>query len=237
MTRAATAGPLRAAVVDLDGTLVDTVGDFVVALAHLLDELALPSVADRAFVQRTVGKGSAYLVRSALVHAGADPDGIDLDAALARYQRHYRAVHGRHAVVYPGVAEGLERLAARGLALACLTNKPRDFALALLQYKGLARHFVHVFGGDSFARVKPDPLPLLGACAALGSAPAATLMIGDSVNDVQAARGAGCPVVLVSYGYNHGQPAASAGADAVFDRLDEVAWPPAQRGVQASSSG
>lgn len=211
---------LQAAVVDLDGTMVDTVGDFVVALAALLAEFGLPQVADRGFVQRTVGKGSAHLVRSTLAHAGGAPQ--LLDAALARYQDHYRAVNGRHAIVYPGVAEGLERLAAQGLALACLTNKPQAFAFALLQTKGLARHFSHVFGGDSFARPKPDPLPLLATCAALGSAPAATLVIGDSVNDVQAARAAGCPVVLVSYGYNHGRPLVEAGADAVVDRLDEI---------------
>jgi phosphoglycolate phosphatase len=211
---------LQAAVVDLDGTMVDTVGDFIVALAALLAELGLPQVADREFVLRTVGKGSAHLVRSTLAQAGGAPE--LLDDALARYQQHYRAVNGRHAIVYPGVAEGLERLTAQGFALACLTNKPRAFALALLQDKGLARHFRHVFGGDSFARAKPDPLPLLATCAALGSAPAATLVIGDSVNDVLAARAAGCPVVLVSYGYNHGRPAADAGADAVVDRLDAV---------------
>ena len=215
---------LQAAVVDLDGTMVDTVGDFVAVLARLLDELGLPPVADRAFVERTVGKGSAQLVRSVLARAGADADGAALLAdALARYQRHYGEVNGRHATVYPGVAEGLERLSARGLALACLTNKPQAFALALLQRKGLARHFAHVFGGDTFERSKPDPLPLRATCAALGSAPRATLVIGDSANDVLAARGAGCPVVIVRYGYNHGRPAAEAGADAVVDRLDEIA--------------
>lgn len=234
-----TAAPSRlgAAVIDLDGTLVDTVGDFVVALGGLLDELQLPRIADRDFVQRSVGKGSAHLVRCTLARAGADgADAALFEHALARYQQLYRAVNGRHSEVYPGVAEGLERLAAQGLALACLTNKPQAFALALLQAKGLARHFSHVFGGDSFERTKPDPLPLLRTCAALGSAPAATLVIGDSVNDVQAARGAGCPVVLVSYGYNHGLPVAEAGADAVFDRLDEIAA--AYCGAfQASSSG
>lgn len=226
----------RAAIVDLDGTMVDTVGDFVVALAALLGELGLPQVADRAFVQRTVGKGSAHLVRSALAEAGAGP-AVALEPALARYQAHYRAVNGMYASVYPGVAEGLERLAARGWLLACLTNKPQAFALALLQAKGLAGHFAHVFGGDSFARTKPDPLPVQATCAALGCAPPDTLVIGDSINDVQAARGAGCPVVLVSYGYNHGQPAADAGADAVFDRLDAIDWPLAQGERQASSSG
>jgi phosphoglycolate phosphatase len=78
------------------------------------------------------------------------------------------------------------------------------------------------FGGDAFERKKPDPLPLLKTCEALGSAPGRTLMIGDSSNDAAAARAAGCPVVLVSYGYNHGEPVSTAGADAVVDRIDEI---------------
>ena len=101
-------------------------------------------------------------------------------------------------------------------------NKPGAFATELLQRKGLARHFQVCFGGDAFARKKPDPLPLLKTCDALGTAPARTLMLGDSRNDAQAARAAGCPVVLVSYGYNHGEPVTSAGADRVIDRLDQL---------------
>jgi phosphoglycolate phosphatase len=120
------------------------------------------------------------------------------------------------------VVEGLAALRDAGLPLACLTNKPGDFARPLLASKGLAPYFRHVFGGDAFARQKPDPLPLLETCRALGSAPARTLMVGDSANDALAARAAGCPVVLVRYGYNHGDPVAEAGADALVDRLDEL---------------
>jgi phosphoglycolate phosphatase len=213
---------LAAAIVDLDGTMVDTVGDFVVALSAVLAEFGLPGV-DRAFVALTVGKGSEHLIRSTLAHAGA---GAGLyETAMTRYQHHYRAVNGQHSTVYPGVVEGLDRLAAQGLKLACLTNKPTAFALALLQDKGLAGYFSQVFGGDAFERRKPDPLPLLKTCEALASLPANTLMIGDSSNDAQAARAAGCPVVLVSYGYNHGQPVQAVDADAVIDRLDQLAWP------------
>jgi phosphoglycolate phosphatase len=213
---------LQAAIVDLDGTMVDTVGDFVVALSAVLAELGLPAV-DRDFVALTVGKGSEHLVRSTLAHTGGDA-GL-YEAAMARYQHHYRAVNGRHSTVYPGVVEGLERLSAQGLRLACLTNKPTAFALALLQDKGLAGYFSRVFGGDAFERRKPDPLPLLMTCEALASLPANTLMIGDSSNDAQAARAAGCPVVLVSYGYNHGQPVQAVDADAVVDRIDQIDCP------------
>jgi len=208
-----------AAIVDLDGTMVDTVGDFKAALNAMLAELALPGV-DRGFIEHTVGKGSEHLIRSTLAHVGADAGRYD--AAWALYQQNYLVINGLFSTVYPGVVEGLQRLADAGLKLACLTNKPGEFARPLLAAKGLDRFFVHVFGGDAFERKKPDPLPLLRTCAALGSLPSRTLMVGDSSNDAQAARAAGCPVVLVSHGYNHGEPVAAAGADAVIARLDSL---------------
>jgi phosphoglycolate phosphatase len=122
-----------------------------------------------------------------------------------------------------GCARDCWRCGSGGLRLACLTNKPTAFARPLLQAKGLDGYFSEVFGGDAFDRKKPDPLPLLKTCEALGSEPARTLMIGDSSNDAQAARAAGCPVVLVTYGYNHGEPVRSVDADGYLDSLDELA--------------
>jgi len=211
---------LDAAIVDLDGTMVDTVGDFEQALARTLADLGLPPV-DRAFIARTVGRGSMHLLAQTLAHAGGAP-GL-LAAAWTHYQRHYAAVNGAHADVYPGVREGLAALRGRGWKLACVTNKPRAFALALLDAKGLLPLFEQVFGGDSFERHKPDPLPLRKTCEALGTLPGRTLMVGDSRNDCEAARAAGCPVVLVGYGYNHGEPVADARPDRVIDRLDDLA--------------
>lgn len=208
-----------AAIVDLDGTMVDTLGDFDAVLNWVLRELALPPV-DRVFVGRTIGKGSEHLIRSTLAYVGADA--AMYESAWALYQARYEGVNGEHAEVYAGVSEGLNRLVASGLRLACLTNKPGMFARELLRKKGLAQHFAVVFGGDAFERKKPDPLPLLKTCEALGTLPARTLMVGDSSNDARAARAAGCPVVLVSYGYNHGEPIAAAGADAVVDRIDAI---------------
>jgi phosphoglycolate phosphatase len=211
--------PLHAAIVDLDGTMVDTVGDFEAALRGALGELGYPPVS-RAFISRTVGKGTEYLLERSLAEVGAPAD--IFETALVHYQRHYVAINGQHSAVFPGVAEGLAGLRAAGLRLACLTNKPNDFARPLLALKGLDGFFDHAFGGDAFARKKPDPLPLLATCRALGTEPARTLMIGDSQNDADAARAAGCPVVLVSYGYNHGQPAAAARPDAVVDSIAEL---------------
>jgi phosphoglycolate phosphatase len=210
---------IAAAIVDLDGTMVDTMGDFDVAVNAALADLGLPRVT-RHFLAQTVGKGSEHLVRETLRAVGAGPERFD--AAWARYQARYLAVNGRHAPVYEGVVEGLRRLRARGLKLACLTNKPTAFALPLLADKALDGFFDVVFGGDAFERRKPDPMPLLRTCEALGTAPARTLMVGDSSNDARAARAAGCPVVLVTYGYNHGEPVRGVDADAFVDRLNAI---------------
>lgn len=212
---------LDAAIVDLDGTMVNTLGDFAEALNRMLADLQLPAITPQA-IENMVGKGSEHLIRSVLTHVGA----ADVDAiygqAWQRYEHHYLQLNGQFAEVYPGVLEGLQALRARGLRLACLTNKPLSFAQPLLAQKGLAPLFEQVFGGDSFERKKPDPLPLLKTCEALGTSPARTLMLGDSSNDAQAARAAGCPVVLVSYGYNHGQPVRQVDADGFVDALTEL---------------
>lgn len=208
-----------AAIVDLDGTMIDTMGDFVVALNRMLTELGLSSI-DRIAVERMVGKGSENLVRAVLAHVGGP---VTLfDQGLESYQRHYLAVNGQHSDVYPGVREGLDSLRSRGLKMACLTNKPTAFALPLLKAKGLDGYFPVVFGGDAFERKKPDPLPLLKTCEALGTVPARTLMIGDSSNDALAARAAGCPVLLVTYGYNHGEPVRAVLAQGFADSLAEL---------------
>jgi len=219
-----------AAIVDLDGTMVDTLGDFAASLNRMLDDLSLPHVAPST-IETMVGKGSEHLIHSALVHvmapavakaeAGAKARAL-FDRAWERYQHHYLAINGRHSAVYPGVAEGLKALRAQGLRLACLTNKPTSFAKPLLADKGLDGFFELVFGGDAFERKKPDPLPLLKTCEATGTAPARTLMIGDSSNDARAARAAACPVVLVTYGYNHGEPVRGVDADGFVDSLAEL---------------
>ena len=211
---------VEAAIVDLDGTLVDTIGDFDAALNRAHADLGLPPI-ERDAIVRMVGKGSGHLVRSALAHVGADA--VLYDTAMARYQANYAIFNGQYSQVYPGVNEGLRALADAGLRLVCLTNKPTAFAKALLDAKGLSRHFEGVWGGDLFERNKPDPLPFRKACEILGTAPSATLVIGDSSNDAQAARAAGCPVVLVTYGYNHGEPVRGIDADGFVDSLVEAA--------------
>jgi phosphoglycolate phosphatase len=210
---------LDAAIVDLDGTMIDTLGDFAVALNRMLGELGLPAIEARE-IEPMVGRGSEHLIRAVLEHVQA-PATL-YEAAWLSYQRHYLAVNGDYSAVYPGVIQGLEALQAAGLRLVCLTNKPAAFAQPLLQAKGLAGFFEAIFGGDAFERKKPDPLPLLKSCEALGSSPVHTLMIGDSSNDAKAARAAGCPVLLVTYGYNHGDPIRAVDADGFLGSLAEL---------------
>ncbi len=223
---------IDAVIVDLDGTMVDTLGDFDLALNRMLADFDLPSV-DRTFIEATVGKGSEHLIRSTLNYVRNQPlgqadiaqDAIPLVAyeeAWQSYQAHYLACNGHASAVYPGVIEGLRGLAERGLKMACLTNKPLAFAQPLLRAKGLEGFFSQVFGGDSFERKKPDPLPLLKTCEALATSPQRTLMIGDSSNDALAAHAAGCPVMLVTYGYNHGHDIRQTPANSHIDALTQV---------------
>lgn len=225
---------IRAVIVDLDGTMVDTLGDFEASLNHTLSDLDLPPVG-RALLERTVGKGSEHLIRSVLAHQLSLPEVAGLSnvcsartvdtlytAAWERYQHHYQCINGQFSTVYPGVAEGLLALQSAGLRLACLTNKPLAFARGLLEIKSLHGYFGWVFGGDSFARKKPDPMPLLGTCFAMGVEPGQAVMVGDSLNDAHAARAAGCHVALVPYGYNHGQPISDAPHDLVLQGIDHL---------------
>jgi len=222
---------IQALMIDLDGTMVDTMADFEAALNLALADIDLPKVS-REVVNIAVGKGSEHLVRTVLTHQLALPevqasdlvcDSTTVDTfyepAFQRYQHHYGRVNGQLAEVYAGVLEGLQSFQARGLPMACLTNKPTAFAKDLLARKGLDGFFGHVFGGDAFPRKKPDPMPLLETCKALGTLPAHTLMLGDSQNDAQAARAAACPVVLVTYGYNHGEPIHGVDCDGFIDKF------------------
>ncbi len=220
---------LQAVMIDLDGTMIDTLGDFEVALNRALTDLNVPT-ASRALIERSIGKGSEHLIRTVLGHQLAQP-GMPVDArevealftpVWTRYEHHYLDINGEFSQVFPGVMEGLELLKATGLPLACLTNKPLSFTRPLLAQKGLTPYFAHVFGGDSFERKKPDPLPLLKTCEAMQSSPARTLMVGDSSNDAQAANAAGCPVVLMTYGYNHGEPIRNTPARAWLDSMTQL---------------
>ena len=225
---------IRAAILDLDGTLVHTLGDFVEALQRMLHDLPAPYThypISAATIEPLVGKGSENLIKSLLAQvdavSGAIKNGANaaiFDLACARYLHHYADVNARFSTVYPGALEGLHALQALAWPLACVTNKPTALAQALLRAKGLEGFFAFTLGGDALPRKKPDPLPLLTACERLGAPAAQTLMVGDSSNDAQAARAAGCPVWLMTYGYNHGETIHAVDADGFIDRLTDLPW-------------
>lgn len=221
-TQQALAG-VRAAIVDLDGTMVHTAPDFQVAINRMRDELALAPLAIDTIVE-FVGKGSENLMRRVLaVDFDADEVERRFDAALAAYQRHYLQINGDFSTVYEGVHEGLSAMRAQGLRLACVTNKPIAFARPLLAKTGLAGYFEIVYGGDSLPKKKPDPLPMLTVCRDFALDPAQVVAIGDSSNDAEAARAAGCRSLTVPYGYNHGKPVQGIDSDGIVASLQIAA--------------
>lgn len=214
----------QAVLLDLDGTLLDTIPDLATAANGMLADLGA-RVLPQADIATFVGKGTENLVRRCLADArtGLPVDDDTVARALAIFNRHYHAVNGREARLYPGVLEGLAALRAQGLRLAVVTNKPTEFTLPLLEHSGLAPWFGVVVCGDTCPRKKPDPEPLLHACALLGCAPGRALAIGDSVNDALAARAAGIPVLAVPYGYNEGHDIHSLDIDGIVFGIDEAA--------------
>jgi phosphoglycolate phosphatase len=214
---------VRAAIIDLDGTMLDTIPDFHVAINGMRAELGLGPITQEQ-IALMVGKGSENLIRSVLA---LDWDAARVEAAFAQamdaYQRHYLSINGNYSTLYPDVIEGLTALKAQGLRLACVTNKPISFTTPLLKLKALSGFFEVVYGGDSLPRKKPDPLPLQTVCADFGLQPAQVVAIGDSSNDAQAARAAGCPVLTVPYGYNHGESIHDIDSDGIVSTLLEAA--------------
>ncbi len=216
--------PLRvkAVMIDLDGTLADTIPDLAEAANRMLRELERPAL-KLALLRTFVGKGISKLVERAL--AGSLEGRVDdrlLAQALPIFERCYAEENGKHTVIFPGVREGLQRLSGMRLPLACVTNKAERFTRALLEQLEMARAFEQVIAGDTLPQRKPDPQPLLHACKGFGIAPRDMLMIGDSATDVEAARAAGCPVFCVDYGYNEGRDVRELDVDAIVASLIEA---------------
>jgi phosphoglycolate phosphatase len=210
---------IRAVIIDLDGTMLDTAHDFQVAVNRMRDELGLAPLALDIIVN-FVGKGAENLIRRVLAIDFAPEEAAQhYEAALASYQDHYLRINGDHTEHYPDVREGLQALKDMNLRMACVTNKQIAFAEPLLEKTGLRDFFDVVYGGDSLPKKKPDPAPLLQVCADFGLTPQQVLAIGDSANDAQAARAAGCPVLIVPYGYNHGEAVQNIDSDGIVPTL------------------
>jgi phosphoglycolate phosphatase len=214
---------VKAVAVDLDGTLLDTLPDIAEAADRMLRDLGRPAAGSH-IVRGYIGRGIPTLVKRLLTGAlDAEPDSILFARALPLFEQHYRQTFDRRSRPFPGAVEGLERMRAAGLKLACVTNKAQAFTLPLLASTAVDRYFELVVSGDSLPRKKPDPLPLLHIAQHFGVAPARLLLIGDSDNDTEAARAAGCPVLCVSYGYKGSGQVRDLDCDAIVASLIEAA--------------
>ena len=216
--------PPAAVLFDLDGTLLDTAGDIALALHRAFADHGHEGPAPAA-VRQMIGKGAPVLVERAVAAQGLGLDAAGRAELLERFFHHYGRLQEMDecaAEPYAGAREALAALHAADVPLALVTNKYRRFAVGLLQRLDLARYLRVVVGGDTCERRKPDPMPLHHACAQLGVAPADALMVGDSGNDLEAARAAGMPVVLVPYGYTEGQDPRSWPCDHLVESLAEL---------------
>ncbi|CAG0998988.1 phosphoglycolate phosphatase [Rhodocyclaceae bacterium] len=216
--------PAKAVLLDLDGTLLDTVLDLHAAACGMLRDLGRPEIPVED-IRAYVGRGIPNLVKRVLagnLEAADDPAPPPADA-LASFKRHYAEVNGRAAKPFPGVMEGLAAFKARGLPLGVITNKAAAFTGPLLERTRLAPFFDVVVAGDQLPKPKPDPMPVVWACGRLGVSPADTLLIGDSVHDFKAGRAAGCRVFLVPYGYNEGQDVRGLDCDAIVATVLDAA--------------
>ena len=208
----------RAVLFDLDGTLLDTVPDLACAVNRMLSEMHMPSLSEEV-VATFVGRGIGKLVERSLDRVGADVAG-QMQSAMDVFERCYGEESGRRSRPYAGVESGLRRLAMAGMPMGVVTNKAARFTHELIRTVGWESYFPVVVSGDTLPVRKPDPLTVLHACAKLSVPPEQTLFIGDSRHDVEAARGAGCTVWCVPYGYNEGQPVGELECDDIVPDLD-----------------
>jgi phosphoglycolate phosphatase len=205
----------RTLLLDLDGTLVDSVPDLADALNRLMASRGLSDFAEPE-VARMVGDGVPVLVARAFAARDREPD----PDAIAEFLADYTAHAAQRTRAYPDAEPTLRRLAASGWRLAVCTNKPQAPARSLLASLGLGDLFAAIGGGDSFPVRKPDPAHLLATLQAAGGVPARALMAGDHRNDVAAATGAGIPVVFAGWGYGGSDMAE--GATAVAARFPDL---------------
>jgi len=213
---------IRALAFDLDGTLVDSLPGLASAIDSTLTELRQP-VAGAQRVSTWIGNGADILVERALTWAqGQAPREEVLREARILFDKHYADSVEHGSVLYPHVQETLAKLAESKIPLAIVTNKPTPFVAPLLQSLGIAHYFSLVIGGDDVAAKKPHPAPLFMVLGKFGLLPGELLFVGDSRNDILAAKAAGCPCVGMTYGYNYGEPIATSQPDITLDHFNDL---------------
>ena len=211
---------------DLDGTLVDSVPDLAIAIDDMLTDLDLPKAGEEK-TRLWVGNGVPSMVKRALANdiKGDQPGAVDetlFQTALARFSLHYEREVGLHSQLYQGVETFLQAMSDKGVKQAVVTNKTACFTEKLLEMMHINQHFELRLGGDSLTEKKPHPMPLQHTMNHFGVSKQASLMVGDSINDIKAARAAGITVIGLPYGYNHGEPIESANPDLVVSSLADL---------------
>ena len=230
---------IRGVAFDLDGTLVDSAPGLTAAVDNALYALELPMAGEERVVT-WIGNGADVLIQRALTWArqeraalraaqgkpSVDHDDIpqaEQQAILRKlFDRYYGEVAEEGSFLFPSVADTLGALHAKGLPLALVTNKPTPFVAPILASLDIAKYFTVVIGGDDVKNKKPHPEPLLLVAEKLGLAPADLLFVGDSRNDIQAAKAAGCSSIGLTYGYNYGEPISLSEPDYIFDQFNEL---------------
>ena len=208
--------------IDVDGTLVDSVPDLAFCVDAMMNQLGMPEHGEQR-VRHWVGNGVERLVKRALIYQlDGEPDEALFARALPVFEALYRENTSKRSCLYRGVKEALDFLQTTGVRIGCVTNKASQFTLPLLQDLGIRDYFEIVICGDMVERKKPDPMPLLQAAEQLETEPQASMRLGDSMSDVTAARAAGFQIVCMSYGYNHGEDIRDYNPDAVVDSMAEI---------------
>ena len=208
--------------IDVDGTLVDSVPDLAYCVDEMLKQLGMPTRGEAA-VREWVGNGVVRLTERALVNdLNGYPDQALFDKAMPIFNELYAENTSKRSKLYDGVLDGMEFLKSLDLKIGCVTNKAAQFTIPLLKDLGLHDEFEVIICGDTLEKKKPDPAPLLYASKQLGVKPEDSLMLGDSKSDVKAARAADFAIICVSYGYNHGEDIRHYEPDAVIDSMAEL---------------
>lgn len=208
--------------IDVDGTLVDSVPDLAYCVDEMMKQLGLPERGESA-VRHWVGNGVERLVKRALLNQlEGEPEPALFDKALPIFRELYAENTSKRSFLYEGVQQGLDYMKQSGYRLGCVTNKAGEFTLPILDDLGIRDYFEVIICGDDTPRKKPDPLPLLTAAERMSVKPENSMMLGDSQSDVKAARAAGFQIICMSYGYNHGEDIRSFDPDAVIDSFTEL---------------
>ncbi|NQY51420.1 MAG: phosphoglycolate phosphatase [Piscirickettsiaceae bacterium] len=212
---------IKMVLIDLDGTMVNSVPDLAWCIDEMMKELDMPAHGEEK-VKNWVGNGVPRLIKRALIgQLYGEPDDPIFAKAYPIFMNLYADNHSKRSLLYPHIMEGLQWLRDRNMHIGCVTNKDEQFTLPILKNLNIYNYFQIIISGDTLPSRKPNPAPLLHGAAFFGIAPKNAMMIGDSISDIKASRAAGFDIICLSYGYNHGIDISTANPDAVINSFAE----------------